>query len=368
MNKRLLKYVCYAQFCAASLLFSCESDKPQQAPKQNIIPKAVTTVSYNPRQGLTPEAQIEVSTRLANDSAATSEIQIDSVSASWKGKKLLTSLQSDFSLALKGITLGKQEILTTVFLSNGESERHYLRLTILAPAAPEQFSFRKVKTYTHDPDAYTQGLLAHNGYLYESTGQQGKSTLRKVEIETGKVVQQIHLDDKYFGEGITIYNDRIVQLTYKSNIGFVYDLETFESIKTFNYPTEGWGLAAMGDKLLMTDGSENIYFMDPSSYAETARIQVYDHEGKVDQLNELEIVNGKIYANVYQTDKIIIIDPATGMVEGEVNLEGILNKQGYNRELDVLNGIAWDENNNALYVTGKLWPKLFQIELIKIQS
>lgn len=366
MKKLLGRHGLFVWLSVGTMFCSCGDDK-SKADKAPVLPKAISSVTYSPKNNLTTESKIEISVQ-ASASDGQEQLQIDSITVSWNGITLLTSNASSFSLSLEQLKVGKQDILTTVHLSNGSSEKHYLRPTLLAPSAPTSYSYRKVNTYTHDPDAYTQGLFVHDGYFYESTGKEGKSSLRKVEIETGKVVQQVNLDDKYFGEGITLYNNQIFQLTYTTNIGFVYDSETLERIRTFNYPTEGWGLEQLGDHLIMTDGSEIIYFMNPETFVEQHRIQVYDHQGKVDQLNELEVIDGKIYANVYQTDKIVIINPESGVVEGDINLQGLLNTQGYNRPLDVLNGIAWDETRKALYVTGKWWPKIFRIEIMKIQS
>lgn len=367
MNKLLFRGLFLLHLFSAVILCSCSKEKDKDS-KPPVIPKALSSISYTPKANLTPASQITVSAQITSLAEEKEKVQVDSVVTSWNGTELLRSHTSDFSLTLEEINPGKQEIIATVYLSNGKSEKHYLRLTLFAPSPPVTYSYRKIRSYTHDPDAYTQGLFVHDGYLYESTGKEGKSTLRKVDLETGKVVRQVNLDDKYFGEGITLYKNQIIQLTYTTHVGFVYDLETFERVRTFNYPTEGWGIETLGEYLIMTDGSENIYFMDPQTFVEKRRIQVYNHEGKVDHLNELEVIEGKIYANVYQTDRIVIIDPETGIVDGEINLQGILNTQAYNRPLDVLNGIAWDQKKKALYVTGKLWPKLFQIELVKIPS
>lgn len=364
MNKPLSIKGFLLVIIAAGLL-SCESERKERPATPKSVPKAVSVVSFSPKSNLTPRSTISVESVVA---AGENPPTIDSVSATWRGQLLISSPSPNFEIDLKGFSAGRQEILTTVYLSDGSSEKHYLRITVLAPEAPVKYSFRKINTFTHDPDAYTQGLLVHDGFLYESTGQQGKSTLRKVDLQTGRVLQQVNLEDQYFGEGIALLNGQLFQLTYKSNVGFVYTVDAFQKTRTFNYPTEGWGLASLGNDLVMTDGSENLYFMDPESFTENRRVQAYTHEGKVDQLNELEVIDGKIYANVYQTDKIVIVDPETGFVEGEIDLTGILNREGYSRPLDVLNGIAWDANKKALYVTGKWWPKLFQIELVKISS
>ncbi len=228
----------------------------------------------------------------------------------------------------------------------------------------QQYSYKVVHVYPHDSRAFTQGLVFDNGYLYEGTGLNGQSTLRKVELETGKVLQVRKLADQYFGEGIAIYKDRIVQLTWQQNVGFVYDKSSFELRRQFSYPTEGWGITYDGKRLIMSDGTSTLHFLDPESFAETGRIQVYDDNGPVVRLNELEYVRGEIYANVWQTDGIAIISPQTGKVTGWIDLKGLINQGDPAQQADVLNGIAYDEQGGRLFVTGKLWPNVFEITLL----
>ncbi len=224
------------------------------------------------------------------------------------------------------------------------------------------YTYRIINIYPHDNNAFTQGLVIEDGILYESTGLYGKSTLRKVELETGEIIQIHDLEDQYFGEGITIFEDRIIQLTWESHLGFVYKKDNFELIREFNYPTEGWGITHDGERLIMSDGSAKLYFLDPDTFEEIGRIQVYDSNGPVTKLNELEYVNGKVFANVWETDRIAKIEPITGEVIEWIDLKGLLSSKE-NDDADVLNGIAYDVENDRLFVTGKLWPKLFEIEL-----
>jgi glutamine cyclotransferase len=228
------------------------------------------------------------------------------------------------------------------------------------------YTYRIVRSYPHDPDAYTQGLVFHQGFLYEGTGRHGFSTLRRVELESGRVLQMIEMDDRFFGEGVTIYEDKVIQLTWHSRIGFVYDTQTFELLRPFRYPTEGWGITHDGRYLIMSDGTSTLHFIDPQNYAEVARVDVYDDKGPVVRLNELEYVQGEIYANVWQTDRIARIDPKTGRVVGWIDLTGILRDA--DRPVDVLNGIAFDEEQQRLFVTGKLWPELYEIELVRLPA
>ena len=224
--------------------------------------------------------------------------------------------------------------------------------------------YRIVNTYPHDPRAFTQGLVFADGILYEGTGLRGQSSLRKVDLETGNILRVRQLAAHFFGEGITIYGNRVIQLTWRAKVGFVYDIHTFQLLDTFNYPTEGWGITHDGKSLIMSDGTSTLYFLDPQTFQEVHRLEVHTRDGPVSRLNELEYVQGEIYANVWKTDRIAKISPETGEVVGWIDLEGLLRPTDRNRRIDVLNGIAYDVKNDRLFVTGKLWPKLFEIELI----
>jgi glutamine cyclotransferase len=241
----------------------------------------------------------------------------------------------------------------------------------LTPTAPpesvQHYTYRVIHVYPHDPDAFTQGLIYEDGIFYEGTGLNGRSSLRKVEVETGNVLQRIDLPREYFGEGITIFGDRLFQLTWRSQIGFIYDKHSFEQLDTFFYPTEGWGITHDSRRLIMSDGSANLYFWDPETLTEIGRVEVRDENGPVVRLNELEYVDGAVYANVWQTNRIVIIDPGSGRVTGDINLTGLLSPEDQaGRRVDVLNGIAYAAENSRLFVTGKLWPKLYEIELMPI--
>jgi glutamine cyclotransferase len=226
------------------------------------------------------------------------------------------------------------------------------------------YTYTVVHTYPHDPNAFTQGLIFENGVLYEGTGLRGRSSLRRVELETGNVLQIYELPDQYFGEGVTIYDDRIIQLTWRSNVGFVYDKDSFELLQTFDYPTEGWGITHNGVHLIMSDGTSTLHFLNPETFDEIGQVEVYDDDGPVVRLNELEYIQGEVYANVWQTDRIARIDLHTGRVVGWINLKGLLSHTDLSQPVDVLNGIAYDAAGDRLFVTGKLWPKLFEIKLI----
>ena len=237
-----------------------------------------------------------------------------------------------------------------------------------APAlAPKKYGYRVVNTYPHDPTAFIQGLEFREGALYEGTGQTGRSSLRKVDLRTGKVIQQIPLQPKYFGEGITVLNRQIVQLTWITHIGFIYDQSTFRLLRDFNYPGEGWGLANDGTQIYMSDGTPDIRILDPTTLAESRRVTVRDSGVPVKMLNELEYVRGELYSNVWQTDRIARISLKDGNVIGWIDMTGILSPEERMKvgPDGVMNGIAFDQLGNRLFVTGKLWPKLFEIQVIE---
>lgn len=229
---------------------------------------------------------------------------------------------------------------------------------------PAVYTYKVVKTYYHDPKAFTQGLAFEKGLLYESTGLQGSSTLRKVELGTGRVLQMYKLPAEFFAEGITICKDRIIQLTYRSRVGFVYKKDTFELLQKFNYSTEGWGITCDGKHLVTSDGTSTLYFLDPETLKQTGHIEVHDNNRPVSGLNELEYVKGEIFANVWPTELVARISPQTGQVTGWIYLTGLLSLEDPTQPVDVLNGIAYDAANDRLFVTGKCWPKLFEIKLV----
>jgi glutamine cyclotransferase len=226
---------------------------------------------------------------------------------------------------------------------------------------PVHYTYTVVNVYPHDEAAFTQGLVFEGGFLYEGTGLYGQSTLRRVELETGNVAQLHSLPDSLFGEGITIFEDRIVQLTWKSGKGFVYDRGSFDLLQQFEYSTEGWGITHDGSRLIMSDGTATLYFLDPETLQITGQVEVRDEE-PVDELNELEYINGRVYANIWKKDQIAIINPETGNVTGWIDLSGINDSEKTSE--NVLNGIAYDQNGDRLFVTGKRWSQLFEIELV----
>ena len=228
---------------------------------------------------------------------------------------------------------------------------------------PAEYTFILVHAFPHDASAYTQGLAYRDGFLYEGTGLNGRSSLRKVNLETGAVVQRVDLEPEFFGEGITIFEDEIIQLTWKSHVGFVYDFKSFHSMKQFSYSGEGWGIATDSRELFMSDGTSDIHVLDPETFREKRHFKVHDGPKPIDQLNELEFVEGQIFANVWHTNRIARISPQTGAVVGWIDLSGLLSTAFHLEPEAVLNGIAYDSVRKRLFVTGKLWPSVFEIKV-----
>jgi glutamine cyclotransferase len=229
------------------------------------------------------------------------------------------------------------------------------------------YTYEIIQTYPHDPTAYTQGLAFDNGYLYEGTGLLGRSSLRKVELESGEVVQIHRLSSELFGEGITVYREKIFQVTWRSHTGFVYDKNSFEVVDTFEIATEGWGLTHDGSSLILSDGTSTLHFLDLDTYEETRTVEVFGKNGPVLNINELEYVRGEVLANIWKTESIARIDPESGLVVGWIDLSGLSSHFNENTSIDVLNGIAFDGEEGRLFVTGKLWPKLFEIKITPIK-
>lgn len=226
-----------------------------------------------------------------------------------------------------------------------------------------QLSYEVVNSYPHDPDAYLQGLVWYDNGFYESTGLYGHSTLRRVEFPSGKVVKSINLDPSLFGEGLALVGDHLIQLTWQAHRGFVYDRESFKLVREFTYDTEGWGLAYDGKNLILSDGSSTLTYLDPQTYQPLRKLQVTMNGRPITELNELEFIDGQIWSNVWQTDLILLIDPATGQVRSFLNLKGIRPASERKGSEDVLNGIAYDSEHKRIFVSGKLWPRLFEIKV-----
>ncbi|MGA2332720.1 MAG: glutaminyl-peptide cyclotransferase [Syntrophales bacterium] len=238
-----------------------------------------------------------------------------------------------------------------------------LNLASIDTSGTTLHSIRVINVYPHDPDAFTQGLVFHKGYIYEGTGLSGQSSIRKVELKTGRILKSQGLPAEHFGEGITICRNRLIQLTWQSHTGFVYDLQSFRLLQTFSYPTEGWGITYDGNYLIMSDGTAVLRFLDARTYKRVKQIEVRDRGNILPNINELEFIKGEIYANVWGTGYIVRISPRTGQVLGWIDIRDLYRYVGAGRNIDVLNGIAYDAKGDRLFVTGKYWPNLFEIRL-----
>jgi glutamine cyclotransferase len=225
------------------------------------------------------------------------------------------------------------------------------------------YGYKIINVYPHDKTAYTEGLVYDGKTLYESTGLYGKSTLRQVDLKTGLVLKLYRLSDEVFGEGLTLWKDQLIQLTWQSGIGFVYDKKSFNQTRSFSYSREGWGIANDSRKLIMSDGSDTLYFLNPDTFDDTGSIRVTENGDPVYRLNELEFIKGKVYANVYYSSRIAIITPETGEVTGWIDLQGLVDRENQLGNVDVLNGIAYEADKDLFIVTGKFWPELFEIEI-----
>jgi len=292
---------------------------------------------------------------------AAGQLKVDSVQV-WVGGRLaetISALPATAELMMNGDP-GRLSVRAVAFSPVSTPQTVTLFINLVSDITPVTYRYRVVKSYPHDRKAYTQGLVYDQGFFYEGTGQQGESSLRKVDPETGKVLSQVNLDGSLFGEGVALLGDRIYQLTWTSKVGFVYEKETLRQVNRIYYQTQGWGLATMGDSLVMSDGTNVIWFLDPD-FNVLSSVDVWDNKGIVDNLNELEMIDGELWANIWQTDRIARIDPHTGKVLGYVELGNLLPREERTPETDVLNGIAWDPAGRRLFVTGKYWPRLYEI-------
>lgn len=285
-------------------------------------------------------------------------LSINSVVYQLDGKNI------DSTYPTQNLKLGSHQLTATINY-NDQTESESTSIVILNNEQPKIYTYKIINIYPHDITSYTQGLEFHDGELYESTGQYGESKLRKVNYKTAEVQKNINLSKDYFGEGLTILNDKILQLTWQEDTGLIYDVTTFEKIGSFKYgqSKEGWGLCNDGKVIYKSDGTENIWILNPETQAEESRIQAYHNRGKVVGLNELEWINGKIYANRYQLNGVAIIDPENGAVVGVVDFSPLRKLVTQHQGLDVLNGIAYNSETNTIFVTGKRWDKLFEVEI-----
>lgn len=290
----------------------------------------------------------------------------DSVVVTVDGNRFGALLAEPWDIAINStelVTLGRKTLKVSAYIE-GKARTSVSRVIYLySDVEPKHYGYEVVNVYPHDSKAFTQGLFFDSGKLYEGTGQEGSSSLREVDLLTGNVERQLNLESNLFGEGITMYNNLIYQVTWTSNVGFVYLKDDFKLVRKIYYQSEGWGLTTVGDKIVMSDGTSTLWFYDPDVFSVVYKIEVCDDKGSVEQLNELEYINGEIWANIWMTNRIARIDPKSGRVTGYIDLSGLLDDTRTDTDLDVLNGIAYDNENGRIFVTGKNWPKLFEIRV-----
>ncbi len=302
------------------------------------------------------------------------ETSVDSIRYQLDGKDL-NSVKgaASFSLPTDRLKLGYR-MLTAIISHSDNKDTISTNIVLKTNQKPKLLAYRVVNVLPHDTSAYTEGLSYIDGKFLESTGEKGASKLKWVDVKSGKTIQETKLEPQYFGEGSLKIGDKIIMLTWQENIGFIFDAKTLKQLGTFPYQSsrEGWGLTFDGKQILRSDGTNRIWYMDPVKFNETGYLEVYDHNGAVSNINELEYINGKIYANVYLTNRIIIIDPTSGRVEAEMDLSALVPKNYFkskeDEEQNVLNGIAWDEKDKRLFVGGKKWPKLYEIKISTVSA
>lgn len=352
-----------------SWVISCSSRRDIQKPSNEPSAGKQTDFSASLIKMTSPDENAEyklkdqIKVKLIPESK---EKSFDSVKVFFDGKAVtvLTSAPWECSVNSSFTCLTGRKSVKAVAYNKEKTQSVTHFVIIYSDVVPRRYSYRLIHAYPHDSEAFTQGLFYDNGVLYEGTGQETGSSLREVELETGKVLRQHNLESSLFGEGITLYKDRIYQVTWTSKVGFVYNKSDFKVINKIFYQTQGWGLTTINDRIVMSDGSNLLYFLEPGMFDAVSKIEVYDNEKKVDQLNELEYIDGEIWANIWQTDLIARIDPLTGKVNSYIDMSAIF-PDSKRREVnaDVLNGIAWDASGNRIFITGKRWPKLYEIKI-----
>lgn len=291
---------------------------------------------------------------------------IDSAVVTIVGRKFSFGAgSSEIQIATADLTVGQKNIAVRAWLGNNKIAEGRTRVFIKSDIEPERLTYKVIKQLPHNQRYYTQGLEFDGDILYEGTGLEGRSAVYKIDFERQKVLTSANLANNYFGEGVTIMGDKLYQLTWRSCIGFVYNKNTLNKLHDFSYSTEGWGLTNDGKQLIMSDGTEHIYFIDTTALQVVRTIEVYDTEGPVTELNELEYVDGLIYANIYCTDNIVAIDPVSGKVLKIIDMRNLLDASKLTQRVDVLNGIAYQSTTKRWFVTGKLWPTMFQVEFVK---
>ncbi|MCF8380913.1 MAG: glutaminyl-peptide cyclotransferase [Bacteroidales bacterium] len=319
-------------------------------------------ISPQNQKYINPAEVLHLSIGKLNDSIYldSAEVRIDGV--------LLQKIFDDklaANLDVKSFAPGLRRMQIKTF-AGGKTESLPINMRFVSDIIPENYTYKVKKTYPHDKGAYTQGLEYSEGFLFEGTGNNGESSIRKVNLETGDIIKYRDLSSEFFGEGITLINNKIYQITYRSQVGFVYNENSFEEERKIFYQNkEGWGLCNDGVNILMSDGTHIIYFMDTIYFSVDKKIEVFDNEKEVNLLNELELIDGVLYANRYTTNEIVMIDPTNGKVLGKIDMTGILDAKDKHPRIDYFNGIAYDKQNKRIFVTGKYWPKIYEVDFVK---
>lgn len=355
MNLRLsIIFIVFSLFISS---LSC-SNKSNRSRKPAV---QINVESVNRKIAFGDDITIGISVKVKDGNLKETKIYLDTV-------LVTSSTQPEFTYLLnKFKNLGKHTLKAVAVKTDGTEGTYFKTFEVLSDIIPEKYEYELVQSLPHNETFFTEGLEIHKGFLYESTGENGQSAIYKTNLKTGKILQTTKLADRYFGEGITIFKDRLFQLTYKTNIGFVYELENMALVDSFHFvSTEGWGLTHDEQNLIMSDGTNILTYLDPQTYQSVKNLQVYDDKNPVLYLNELEYSEGFIYANVWTTKLIVKIDPATGKVISKIDMDGILTMvSNPDKQVDELNGIAIDSVTKKMYITGKLYPKLFEIKPVK---
>ncbi|MGL5682604.1 MAG: glutaminyl-peptide cyclotransferase [Marinifilaceae bacterium] len=363
--------LCYCCCVALLMCGACAGKNKTEGNAQTTVQSAVaTTEQINKIKMVSPKVgdTIPFEEMFTVELTYPDTTQPDSVKIFLDGKEQPIETLAGNTLTVRQTGKAGRVSLRAEAYFNGENHATTRRVMVAPTKAPKELSYKVVKTYNHNPKSYTQGLFYHNGKMYEGTGQYGSSELMRVDIPTGKVENALALESRYFGEGITLLDNKIYQLTWQSGKAFVYDVNNFNLLETHNYFTQGWGITTYGKKLLMSDGSNKLYTINPNGFVSERHIEVFDNKGPVANINELEYVDGILWANVWMTDYIVGIDPETGVVRYKVDLSKLLTRAERARlddQDEVLNGIAFNPETGNFYVTGKHWPKLFEIKIEK---
>jgi glutamine cyclotransferase len=343
-------------FCLFITSFSCSN-----TPKRSRKPVSTITIQPNKKSYVFGEkVSLQIKTKLKNG-------EIENIKVYYKNHLLKESKALDF--VVDGVelnTLGRSNFKVEAVKKDGLKNTKTKTITAVSDITPKSLTYKVVKNYPHSKKYYTQGLEFHNGFLYEGTGENGSSGIYKVNLSNGNAVQSYSMKDKYFGEGITILNDKIYQLTYRAQKGFIYDLKDLSLIDSFQYKSkQGWGLTNDGTNLIMSDGTQVLTWLNPNDLSVIKRIEVANNKEIIQNINELEYIDGTIYANIYQTEIIVQIKPETGKIISEINMAGLINMyHNQTDRIDYMNGIAYDKKSDRIFVTGKLWPKLFEVEFV----